>query len=38
LALGNIGLENEAILEIDVNPIKLASGKPIAVDALIILK
>jgi acetyl-CoA synthetase (ADP-forming) len=38
LALGNIGLENEAVLEIDVNPIKLVAGKPIAVDALIFLK
>jgi acetyl-CoA synthetase (ADP-forming) len=38
LALGKIGLENEAILEIDVNPIKLVAGKPIVVDALIIIK
>lgn len=38
LALGKIGLENEAILEIDINPIKLIDGRPVAVDALIILK
>lgn len=38
LALGNIGLEHESVLEIDVNPIKLVAGKPIAVDALIIIE
>jgi acetyl-CoA synthetase (ADP-forming) len=36
VALGAIGLEHENILEIDINPLKLINGKPIAVDALII--
>jgi acetyl-CoA synthetase (ADP-forming) len=36
--LGSIGLENQAIKEIDINPIKLINGKPIAVDALIVLE
>jgi acetyl-CoA synthetase (ADP-forming) len=39
IKLGNIGLENEQIKEIDINPIIIASGgKPIAVDALIVLE
>ena len=38
VALGAIGLENEAVSEIDINPIKLVEGKPRAVDALVVLK
>jgi len=37
IALGTIGLENEAVSEIDINPIKLVDGKPRAVDALVVL-
>ncbi len=38
ITLGTIGLENPAIREIDVNPLKIRpDGQPIAVDALIIL-
>ena len=38
ITLGKIGLENPAIREIDINPLKIrADGQPIAVDALIIL-
>ena len=38
ITLGTIGLENPAIREIDINPLKIrADGQPIAVDALIIL-
>jgi acetyl-CoA synthetase (ADP-forming) len=36
LALSQIGKEQPAIREIDVNPIKLVNGKPVAVDALVI--
>jgi len=38
IALGRIGLENDAVSEIDINPIKLIEGQPVAVDALIVLK
>ncbi len=38
IALGKIGLENDAVGEIDINPIKLIEGRPVAVDALIVLK
>jgi acetyl-CoA synthetase (ADP-forming) len=38
ITLGKIGLENPAIREIDINPLKIRSdGEPIVVDALIIL-
>lgn len=37
-AVGQIGQEHPEILEIDINPVKLVNGKPLAVDALIILK
>jgi len=35
--IGKIGLENEAVNEIDINPIIIKGDKPIAVDALVIL-
>ena len=37
IALGRIGLENDSIEEIDVNPLKFRDGKPVAVDALVVL-
>jgi len=37
IALGRIGLENDAVGEIDINPIKLIQGHPVAVDALVVL-
>jgi acetyl-CoA synthetase (ADP-forming) len=38
IAMGQIGLENEDVAEIDVNPLIIAGDKPVAVDALVILK
>jgi len=38
VAMGRIGLENEKVNEIDVNPLIINSdGKPVAVDALVVL-
>ena len=37
IALGKIGLENESIKEIDINPLIISGGKPVAVDALVVL-
>lgn len=37
IAVGNIGMENDDIDEIDINPLKLIDGQPIAVDALVVL-
>ena len=36
LAISRIGNEHSRIGEIDINPIKLVNGKPIAVDALVV--
>ena len=36
--VGKIGLENEAVKEIDINPVILSGSRPVAVDALIILE
>lgn len=36
--VGEIGMENESIQEIDINPLILSGDKPVAVDALIVLK
>ncbi len=36
--IGRIGKEIEHISEIDINPLKVPNGKPVAVDALIVLK
>jgi len=33
--IGRIGLENDRIKEIDVNPLMISNGKPVAVDALV---
>ena len=38
MTVGQIGIENERIKEIDINPLILSGGKPIAVDALIVLQ
>lgn len=39
LALGKIGLENEAVAEIDINPMIIdPQGRVVAVDALVVLK
>jgi len=36
--VGLIGMENEVIQEIDINPLILSGDKPVAVDALVVLK
>ena len=38
IALGAVGVENERIKEIDVNPLIIRKGEPIAVDALVVLE
>jgi acetyl-CoA synthetase (ADP-forming) len=38
IALGKIGMENDLVEEIDVNPMIIHEGKPVAVDALVVLK
>jgi acetate---CoA ligase (ADP-forming) subunit beta len=38
ISVGQIGVDFPQIREIDINPIKLERGKPIAVDALIVLE
>ncbi|MGD8229281.1 MAG: acetate--CoA ligase family protein [Desulfobacteraceae bacterium] len=37
IRVGEIGLDHEAIKEIDVNPLILSGSKPVAVDALVVL-
>jgi len=37
IAVGNIGMELEKVKEIDINPMKILDGRPIAVDALVVL-
>ncbi len=37
IALGRIGLEHDRIKEIDVNPVMLNQGQPVAADALVVL-
>lgn len=37
-SLGRIGLENDAVREIDVNPLIVTGSRPVAADALIILE
>lgn len=37
IKVGRIGLENDHVQEIDINPIILAGSKPVAVDALVVL-
>jgi hypothetical protein len=35
--VGRIGLEQEKVKEIDINPVILAGSLPVAVDALVVL-
>jgi acetyl-CoA synthetase (ADP-forming) len=35
---GKLGLELEAVKEVDVNPLIIAGNKPVAVDALVVLE
>ena len=37
IKVGQIGIENENIKEIDINPVIISRGKPVAVDALVVL-
>ncbi len=37
IAVGQIGIDHDQVKEIDLNPIKVAKGSPVAVDALIVL-
>jgi len=37
ITVGRIGMENENIKEIDINPVIISGGQPIAVDALVVL-
>ena len=37
LAIGRLGMENETVKEIDINPVIISGGKPVAVDALVVL-
>ncbi|MBW2708794.1 MAG: acetate--CoA ligase family protein [Deltaproteobacteria bacterium] len=36
--VGKIGLENESVKEIDINPVIISGNRPVAVDALIVLE
>jgi len=38
IKVGRIGLENEKVKEIDINPVILSGSKPVAVDALMVLE
>ena len=38
MTMGRIGIKNEVIKEIDINPVIISNGKPIAVDALVVLQ
>jgi acetyl-CoA synthetase (ADP-forming) len=38
ITVGQIGIENEKINEIDINPVIISKGKPVAVDALVVLE
>ena len=37
MAVGQIGMDHDSVKEIDINPLKLVNGKPVAVDALVVL-
>jgi len=37
IAVGRIGMDNEEVKEIDINPLILNGSKPVAVDALVVL-
>jgi hypothetical protein len=38
IAVGRIGLEQDIIKEIDVNPVMISGRQPVAADALVILE
>jgi acetyl-CoA synthetase (ADP-forming) len=38
MTVGRIGVENDRIKEIDINPVIINGGKPVAVDALVVLQ
>ena len=38
ITIGKIGMENEKIEEIDINPLIISGNKPVAVDALVVLE
>ena len=38
ITIGKIGMENEKIGEIDINPLIISGRKPVAVDALVVLQ
>lgn len=38
ITIGKIGIENDIIKEIDINPVIISGGQPVAVDALIVLQ
>jgi acyl-CoA synthetase (NDP forming) len=38
MKVGGIGMENDIIQEIDINPLILFGAKPVAVDALVVVK
>ncbi len=38
VGIGNLGVEFDEIAEIDINPLIIAGDKPVAVDALVVLK
>jgi acetate---CoA ligase (ADP-forming) subunit beta len=38
IKVGKIGMENDAVKEIDINPVIIAGNRPISVDALIVLQ
>jgi acetate---CoA ligase (ADP-forming) subunit beta len=38
VGIGKLGVENDEIAEIDINPLIISGKKPVAVDALVILK
>ncbi|MBW1768043.1 MAG: acetate--CoA ligase family protein, partial [Deltaproteobacteria bacterium] len=38
IKVGQIGLENETVKEIDINPVIISGNKPVAVDALVVLE
>jgi hypothetical protein len=37
ITLGQIGVDHEQISEIDINPLKIHNGVPVAVDAFFVL-
>jgi len=38
ITVGRIGMENDEVKEIDINPIIISGNKPVAVDALVVLE